>query len=86
MTIDMMEARQDLKKEAEERFPEDEYTLFVTEWCDGDWQVEARHAYAESDGGNSVQKALIATPFDRRLEIREITSSKTWNALHTEEL
>ena len=86
LSRNLEQAKVDVREEAIERFPAGEYTIFTTEWCDGDWMVEARHASETNDAGNSVVKKIIATPFGARFEVREVTSSESWNELHAEDI
>jgi len=73
------------RREAQERYPKNEYTIKTLTWCDGDFRVTAQHGLGEAgDDGNSLVERIVVTPFKRKRQLVEVTSSEHYE-IHKEE-
>lgn len=60
---------------AEERFPEDEYTVRTHLWCDNDFRVEARQAFSETEDENTLLRVIEITPHHVVIKLEEVIQS-----------
>lgn len=77
------------KREAEERFPEGEYTLKVLLWCDDDFRISVRHGFGQTgdeEVGNSLAEEIVVTPHRAELQVIETTRSERTNIHKREDL
>jgi len=73
------------QKEAERRFPEGEYTLQTLQWCDGDYRITVRNGFSMTEEENSLQKEIVVTPHQAKVQLRETTQSEEYS-VHDEEV
>ncbi|AGC34412.1 hypothetical protein HVTV-2_gp42 [Haloarcula virus HVTV-2] len=84
---DYQDALRLARREAEKRYPEGEYTVQTLIWCDGDFRVMVRHGMGQAGGeevNNALAERIVVTPFQKKIQLIEVTDSERYT-VHKEE-
>lgn len=74
------------RREAKKRYPEGEYTVKTLIWTDGDFRVQVRHGFSETEEENSLAEQVVVTPHQAKVQLVETTESERYNVHHEEDL